>query len=109
MLHHPLVADQPVPDSEGAVEQTKLQGGVNLQHCNPPEHDTADFSPSVGNLRVDYVLPRTGMRVTDAGVFWPTTESAEFERLVGTFPFPGSDHRLVHIDVRLPVGGPPRP
>lgn len=106
LLDHPLVAEEPVPDSEGAVEQTKLQGGVNLEHCNPPEHDTADFSPSVGNLRVDYVLPRTGMRVTDAAVFWPTTDSDLFDRLVGTFPFPGSDHRLVSIDVRLPIGGP---
>ena len=26
-----------------------------------------------------------------------------FERLVGTFPFPGSDHRLVYVDVRLPA------
>jgi hypothetical protein len=25
---------------------------------------------------------------------------------VGTFPFPGSDHRLVHLDIALPVGGP---
>jgi hypothetical protein len=106
LLDHPLVAEEPIPDSEGAVEQTLLQGGINLEHCNPPEHDTADFSPAVGNLRVDYVLPRTGMRVTDAAVFWPTTDSPLFHRLVGTFPFPGSDHRLVYIDVRLPVGGP---
>jgi hypothetical protein len=46
------------------------------------------------------------MRVTDSGVFWPTTDSELFSRLIGTFPFPGSDHRLVYIDVRLPVGGP---
>jgi hypothetical protein len=106
LLDHPLVAEEPIPDSEGAVEQTKLQGGINLEHENPPEHDTADFSPAVGNLRVDYVLPRSGMRVTDAAVFWPTTDSELFDRLIGTFPFPGSDHRLVRIDVRFPVGGP---
>ena len=109
LLDHPLVAEDPIPASEGAVEQTELQAGINLEHCNPPEHDTADFSPAVGNLRVDYVLPRTGMAVTDAAVFWPTTESELFQRLVGTFPFPGSDHRLVYVDVRLPVGGPVRP
>ncbi len=106
VLDHPLVRD-PLQASEGAVEQTLLQGQVNLTHCNPPQYDTADFnSATVGNLRVDYVLPRNSMRVTDSGVFWPTTDSELFDRLIGTFPFPGTDHRLVYIDVRLPVGGP---
>jgi hypothetical protein len=107
VLDHPLVRD-PLPASAGAVEQTQLQGGINLAHCNPPQYDTADFSPRVGNLRVDYVLPRNSMRVTDSGVFWPTTDWEHFERLIGTFPFPGTDHRMVHIDVRLPIGGPKR-
>jgi hypothetical protein len=107
VLDHPLVRD-PLPASAGAVEQTQLQGGINLRHCNPPQYDTADFSPRVGNLRVDYVLPRNSMRVTDSGVFWPTTDWEHFERLIGTFPFPGTDHRMVHIDVRLPIGGPKR-
>jgi hypothetical protein len=105
VLDHPLVYD-PLQSSEGAVEQTELQGGINLEHCNPPQYDTADFSPRVGNLRVDYVLPRTGMRVIDGGVFWPTTDWEHFDRLIGVFPFPGTDHRMVHIDVRLPIGGP---
>jgi hypothetical protein len=106
LLDHPLIHD-PLPTSEGAVEQSELQGQVNLEHCNPPQYDTADFnSATVGNLRVDYVLPRNSMRVIDSGVFWPTTADEVFERLIGTFPFPGSDHRMVHIDVRLPVGGP---
>jgi len=105
VLDHPLVYD-PLQSSEGAVEQTELQGGINLEHCNPPQYDTADFSPRVGNLRVDYVLPRTGMRVIDGGVFWPTTDWEHFDRLIGVWPFPGTDHRMVHIDVRLPIGGP---
>jgi hypothetical protein len=106
LLDHPLVRD-PLPSSDGAVEQSELQGQANLEHCNPPQYDTADFnSATVGNLRVDYALPRNSMRVIDSGVFWPTTDDEVFERLIGTFPFPGSDHRMVHIDVRLPVGGP---
>ncbi|MGH3665650.1 MAG: hypothetical protein ACRDU8_06115, partial [Egibacteraceae bacterium] len=84
-----------------------------------PAFDTADFSDGVvGNLRVDYVLPRVGMKVTQASVFWPTSDDPLFD-LVGTFDpqypngFPSSDHRLVRIDVRLPGGGgqgrgPPR-
>lgn len=104
LLDHPLVQD-PLPTSEGAVEQTELQGGINLEHCNPPQYDTADFSPSVGNLRVDYVLPRKGLRVTDSGVFWPTSDSEVFDRLIGTFPFPATDHRMVHVDIARPLGG----
>ncbi len=65
--------------------------------------DTADFSDSApGNLRADYVLPRKQLRIDDAGVFWPL-ESDPLFGLVGTWPFPGSDHRLVWIDVRIPV------
>jgi hypothetical protein len=106
VLDHPLVQD-PLPTSEGAVEQTFLQGQVNLEHCNPPEYDTADFnSAGPGNLRVDYVLPRKGLRVSGGEVFWPTSDTDVFQRLIGTFPFPGTDHRMVHVDLRLPLGGP---
>ena len=64
-----------------------------------PAFDTADFSDfAPGNLRADYVLPSKNLRITDAGVFWPL-ESHPLFALVGTFPFPSSDHRLVWIDV----------
>jgi len=55
-------------------------------------------------LRADYVLPRKNLRITDAGVFWPLEEDDLFP-LVGVFgdpipsDFPGSDHRLVWVDV----------
>jgi hypothetical protein len=35
----------------------------------------------------------------DAEVFWPPSSDPLF-RLVGAFPFPTSDHRLVWVDVR---------
>ncbi|ANS79970.1 Glycerophosphoryl diester phosphodiesterase [Serinicoccus hydrothermalis] len=91
-----------VPDSEGAVEQAELQGGANLDHVADPAFDTADFtdSPEPGNLRVDYVLPSRTLPILDAGVFWPTEDDPLF-RLVGTYPFPTSDHRLVWADLRL--------
>ena len=60
----------------------------------PPE----PFGGAPGNLRADYVLPSKQLRITDAGVFWPAADDSLFE-LVGTFPFPGSDHRLVWVDV----------
>ncbi len=101
LLSHPLVRD-PRPASDGAVEAAAVQGGANAVHQGPPQLDTADFNdnPAPGNLRVDYVLPRKGLRVTDAAVFWPVSTDPLF-RLVGTFPFPGSDHRLVHVDLRI--------
>ena len=102
LLEHPLINTKETPESEGAVEQSALQGGANLTHEGDPRFDTADFSDvAPGNLRVDYVLPRKNVRIVDAEVFWPTSDDPLFA-LVGTFPFPSSDHRLVWIDVRIP-------
>lgn len=102
LLEHPLVNTKATPASEGAIEQAALQGGANLTHQSDPAFDTADFSDTApGNLRADYVLPRKNLQILDAAVFWPTTDDPLFA-LVGTFPFPSSDHRLVWIDVRVP-------
>ena len=100
LLDHPLVNTSVTPSSEGAVEQAALQGGVNLTHRTPARYDTADFAEPPGNLRADYVLPHKSLRIVQAGVFWPTTDDPLF-RLVGVFPFPTSDHKLVWVDLRL--------
>jgi len=102
LLDHPLVNTKVTPRSDGAVEQSALQGNANDTHLNDPAYDTADFSDfAPGNLRVDYVLPRKPLGIIDAGVFWPISDDPLFS-LVGTFPFPSSDHRLVWIDVKVP-------
>ncbi|MDC5696681.1 endonuclease/exonuclease/phosphatase family protein [Intrasporangium calvum] len=103
LLDHPKVNTSVTPSSEGAVEASLLQGGANLSHTGDPAHDTADFNdkPAPGNLRADYVLPSTALRILDAGVFWPV-QADPLSRLTGTYPFPSSDHRLVWVDVRLP-------
>lgn len=90
-----------MPRSAGAREASRLQGGANLEHESDPRYDTADFNddPAPGNLRADYVLPRQGMKVTGAGVFWPR-QADPLSRLTGTFPFPTSDHRAVWVDLR---------
>jgi hypothetical protein len=102
VLDHPLVNTRVTPSSAGAVEQSLLQGDNNADHVGDPAFDTADFAESIfggpGNLRVDYVLPRKNLEIVDAGVFWPTSTDPLFS-LVGTFPFPSSDHRLVWLDV----------
>ena len=103
VLDHPRVNTSMTPSSAGAVEQAELQGGANDSHIGNPAFDTADFSDSApGNLRADYVLPSTDLRMTAANVFWPRSTHPLFP-LVGTFPFPSSDHRLVMVDVRVAV------
>jgi hypothetical protein len=101
LIEHPLVNVHTTPTSEGAVQQSALQGGANATHLSDPAFDTADFADTApGNLRADYVLPRKNLRITDAGVFWPLNTDPLFP-LVGTFPFPSSDHRLVWVDVSV--------
>ena len=103
LLNSPRVNDKRTPASAGAAEASALQGGANTAHLGDPRFDTADFSDSApGNLRVDYVLPSKALRITDSAVFWPLSTDPLF-RLVGTFPFPSSDHRLVWVDVRVPA------
>jgi hypothetical protein len=110
LLQHPLIKNKVTPGSDGAVEQSALQGNANTLHIGDPAFDTADFfdgfppapfGGAPGNLRVDYVLPRKSLKITNAGVFWPESTDPLFP-LVGTFPFPGSDHRLVWVDVKVP-------
>jgi len=102
LLEHPLVNTKFTPESPGAVQQSALQGGANLTHRSDPRFDTADFNDAApGNLRADYVLPRKSMQIVDGAVFWPLNTDPLF-RLVGTFPFPTSDHRAVWIDTTVP-------
>jgi hypothetical protein len=111
LLEHPLVNTKVTPSSEGGPEQAALQGGANTLHVGDPAFDTADFADAYGpppdyggapgNVRADYVLPRKNLRIVDAAVFWPTSNDPLFG-LVGTWPFPSSDHRLVWVDVWVP-------
>ncbi len=108
LTEHPLINNSIVPRSAGGAEQAALQGLANTLHKGDPGHDTADFSDgsaedfasAPGNLRVDYVLPSKDLAILACGVFWPETADPLFA-LVGVDPFPGSDHRLVWVDVGL--------
>jgi hypothetical protein len=102
LLDNPRVNTSLTPTSPGGPEQAALQGGANLTHRGDPAFDTADFVdvPGPGNLRVDYVLPSRNLRMLAGAVFWPASSDPLF-RLVGVFPFPTSDHRLVWVDVRV--------
>ncbi len=110
LLDHPKVNTKMTPSSLGGPEQAALQEAANTLHLSDPAFDTADFADAYGpppdfggapgNLRADYVLPRKNMKIIDSGVFWPLSTDPLFP-LVGTFPFPSSDHRLVWIDVKV--------
>ncbi len=101
LLDNPQINTSVTPSSEGGVNATNRQGGVNESHTGNPAFDTADFNDETsGNLRVDYVLPSRNLKIEDAGVFWTTDEDPLFN-LTGDFPFPSSDHRLVYTDINL--------
>jgi 3-phytase len=101
LLNHPRIDASVIPTSEGAAEATRIQGGANTRQRGLAERDTADFADgSVGNLRVDYVLPSRDLKPVRAGVFWPAT-SDPLARLVVMDPVASSDHRLVFLDVAL--------
>jgi len=97
LLQHDRVNGEFVPTSRGAAEASEQQKGRNRQHQGSAEHDTADFSDnSVGNLRVDYVLPSKSLTVVDGGVFWPSTDAptADLSEC--------SDHHLVWLNIAAP-------
>lgn len=93
LLEHPRVQSAPAPASTGAVAAALAAGGANLVHQAPHDHDTGDFGPRVGNLRVDYVLPSKGLRVAASGVFWPSPGEPGADWLDAT------DHHMVWIDL----------
>lgn len=100
LLASSRVHDAPIPASDGGQQQAELQGGVNATHRGNPRHDTLDAADErgPGNLRLDYVLPASELESVASEVFWPKNEDQYFP-LVGTFPFPSSDHRLVWRDI----------
>lgn len=92
LLAHSRVQD-PKPTSAGASAASREQKQANTRQQGDPRLDTADFSDkTVGNLRVDYVLPSRTLRVLSAAVQWPATVDA-------TARAEPSDHHLVWVEV----------
>ena len=103
LIKHPLVAQYAAPSSSGATVAAETQAGVNAKHLGDAKYDTADFSDrSVGNLRVDYVLPSHQFFVASTGVFWPKLElvpKAQHEAIRQVLQ--ASDHHLVWVDIGM--------
>ena len=96
LLKHDLVQGDSIPTSNGGKHYAEKEGKANLKHKGDPAHDTANFNDkSVGNVRIDYVLPSKGLSVSNTGVFWPAPDEPgnKFEN--------ASDHRMVWIDIEL--------
>jgi 3-phytase len=101
LLDHPAINSSLIQSSLGGPDAAVRDGGANAFHLGNPVADTADFSDgSVGNLRVDYVLPSQTLNARCGGVFWPAEGEAFFD-LVGVYPDLSSDHRLVWLDVQV--------
>jgi 3-phytase len=108
LLKHPKVNAAFIPSSDGGPRAAALQGQANDDQSADPAHDTADFAdPSVGNLRVDYVLPSRDLKVLDGGVFWPPAGDPLARLVEMGPPAASSDHRLVWLDV-VPTTEPSR-
>lgn len=102
LLNHRRVAQFPAPTSQGAVAAAEKQKGKNTEHSGNPAEDTGDFSDqSVGNLRIDYVLPSRNFRIVASGVFWPElSEIPEQYREALQKALAASDHHLVWVDMK---------
>lgn len=96
-----LMARSNVTDPRPASEGGRM--AANAGQSGDAALDTADWPDEAGrpgNLRVDYVLPSTAVRVLDAGVVWPAPETS----LRGDVEA-ASRHRLVWVDIDLPERG----
>ncbi len=86
LLNHPAVQD---PQPRGS------HGRTDPGQKGDPALDTALYD--FGGLRVDYVLPSSGLRVTAAGVMWPP-EDDPFAAVLAR----ASRHAPVWVEVDLP-------
>ena len=92
LLSHPQIFDPEPMSAGGAV----VSGKVNIAQIGDPAMDTADWGDEIGNMRVDYVLPSSDLRVERAAVVWPNDDDPFFEIVEEA-----SHHRMVWVDVRF--------
>ena len=92
LLQHPRIQDT------GAVCTSR--GALGDRSPGPPDFPERSTSGFGSGARIDYLLPATGLEVLDGGVFWPAaTDNPDGAKLADQ----ASDHRLVWIDLALPL------
>jgi len=94
LLEHPRVLRYPTPTSVGAEQTSLAYAEKGVVRRGAPQHATGDFGQRSGTMRLDYVLPSTGLSYIGSGVFWPANDSPEAKIA------DGSDHHLVWVDVK---------
>ena len=94
LLAHPRTTD-PMPESDGGQISGESRGGRNDVHEGEHRHDTSQWHPNVGNMRVDYAIPSSNLQIDDSAVFWPAPDQPHADLVEAT------DHRLVWVDVTL--------
>ncbi|MCX7286518.1 MAG: endonuclease/exonuclease/phosphatase family protein [Rhodobacterales bacterium] len=87
LLAHPALQD---PRPQG------LHGRVEPAHQGDPALDTVLYD-GLGGLRLDYVLPSSGLKVTGSGVLWPAPDGLLAPDLAAASP-----HFPVWVDIDLP-------
>lgn len=91
LLAHPALQD-PAPRSGN--------GRTEPAHQGDPARDTALYD-DIGGLRLDYVLPSAGLKVTASGVLWPGPDDPLAADLATA-----SRHFPVWVDLEMPATEP---
>jgi Endonuclease/Exonuclease/phosphatase family len=91
LLSHPALQDPAPRGTHGRSEPA---------HAGAPDLDTALYA-DIGGLRLDYVLPASGLTVTGAGVLWP----GPGDRLAADLAI-ASRHFPVWVDLEMPAAEP---
>lgn len=91
LLDHPALQD---PAPRGA------HGRAEPAHRGDPALDTAIYD-TIGGLRLDYVLPSDGLKVSASGVLWPGPDDPLAADLAAA-----SRHFPVWVDLEMPAGEP---
>jgi endonuclease/exonuclease/phosphatase family metal-dependent hydrolase len=92
LLEHPRVQD--------TGDACTSRGALDNREPGPPAHHERATAVFGDGVRIDYLLPSAGLDVLDGGVFWPAaTDDPEGAALAEA----ASDHRLVWIDLAVPL------
>ena len=98
LLRHPSIRD--------AGEWLTSLGALKGREPGPPDHPERATAVFGDGVRIDYLLPSAEVEILAGGVFWPDRagdpEGARWAE-------EASDHRLVWLDVALPVSRQPTP